>query len=69
MNSALVPVALWATGRATAWVLLPLISLPLALPPARLVLGQRGAVLNQALAGTARLQLVFGVLFAIGLSR
>ncbi len=67
--SALVPVALWATGRATSWVLLPLISLPLALAPARLVLGQRGAVLNQALAGTARLQLVFGVLFAIGLSR
>lgn len=67
--SALVPIALWASGRATPWVLLPLISLPLALAPAKLVLGERGAILNQALAGTARLQLVFGVLFAIGLSR
>ncbi len=67
--SAAVPVALWASGRASAWVLLPLLSLPLALPPAKLVLRERGAVLNQALAATARLQLVFGVLFAIGLSR
>ncbi len=67
--SALVPLLLWATGRATVWVLLPLASLPLAVPPARLVLQQRGAILNQALAGTARLQLVFGALFAIGLTR
>lgn len=67
--SALVPVLLWATGRASLWVLLPLASLPLAMGPAKLVLEQRGAVLNQALAGTARLQLVFGVLFALGLAR
>ena len=67
--SALVPVGLWASGRSTGWVLLPLMSLPLAVPPARLVLSQRGAILNQALAGTARLQLIFGVLFAFGLSR
>lgn len=67
--SALVPVALWLTGQASMWVLLPLVSLPLAVAPGRLVLDGEGAVLNQALAGTARLQLVFGLLLAIGLSR
>lgn len=67
--SALVPVTLWASGHATAWVLLPLASLPLALAPGRLVLQARGAALNDALAGTARLQLVFGLLFALGLAQ
>ena len=67
--SALVPVFLWATGQASAWVLLPLAALPLAIPPGRLVRRAEGAVLNQALAGTARLQLVFGLLLAAGLAR
>jgi 1,4-dihydroxy-2-naphthoate octaprenyltransferase len=67
--AALIPVGLFAAGQAGAWVLLPLLALPLAVPPGRLVLGQTGAVLNQALAGTARLQLIFGLLFALGLSR
>lgn len=67
--SALVPVGLWLSGQASAWVLLPLASLPLAVPPGRLVLRAEGAILNQALAGTARLQLVFGLLLAAGLSR
>jgi 1,4-dihydroxy-2-naphthoate octaprenyltransferase len=67
--SALVPVALWLTGEATAWVLLPLLSLPWAVPPGRLVMKAEGAALNQALAGTARLQLVYGLLLAAGLTR
>jgi 1,4-dihydroxy-2-naphthoate octaprenyltransferase len=67
--AALIPVGLFAAGQAGAWVLLPLLALPLAVPPGRLVLGHTGAVLNQALAGTARLQLIFGLLFALGLSR
>lgn len=67
--SALVPVGLWLSGQASAWVLLPLASLPLAVPPGRLVLRAEGAILNQALAGTARLQLVYGLLLAAGLSR
>lgn len=69
LASAAVPVIMWATGRASAWVLLPLLSLPLAIPPMRVLFTQTGAVLNQALAGTARLQLVFGLLFAVGLAR
>lgn len=62
------PFVLFATGRASIWVLLPLLSLPLALKPLRLVLKERGPVLNAGLHGTARLQLVFGVLFALGLA-
>ncbi|MCC6333195.1 MAG: 1,4-dihydroxy-2-naphthoate polyprenyltransferase [Myxococcales bacterium] len=67
--SSLVPVGLFAAGLAGAWVLLPLASTPLAVAPGRLVFRAEGALLNQALAGTARLQLVFGLLFAVGLSR
>jgi 1,4-dihydroxy-2-naphthoate octaprenyltransferase len=67
--SALVPVALVLLGYTSAWVLLPLLAMPLAIPPARLVLSATGPVLNQALAGTARLQMVFGLLFALGLTR
>lgn len=65
----LAPVAAWALGQVGATVLLCLAALPLAVPPLRLVLGKRGAALNQALAGSARLQLVHGVLLAIGLWR
>ncbi|MBL9039598.1 MAG: 1,4-dihydroxy-2-naphthoate polyprenyltransferase [Archangium sp.] len=67
--SALVPVLLWASGSASAWVLASLASLPLAIPPLRLVWRERGPVLNDALAGTAKLQLVFGALLAGGLTQ
>jgi 1,4-dihydroxy-2-naphthoate octaprenyltransferase len=67
--SALVPVGLWLAGLATPWVLLSWLSLPLAIAPGRLVFTHSGAVLNEALAATAKLQLVFGILFAVGLSR
>jgi 1,4-dihydroxy-2-naphthoate polyprenyltransferase len=67
--SALVPVGLVAAGITTPWALLPLLSLPLAIAPLRVLFTQTGSALNQALAGTARLQLVFGVLFALGLAQ
>lgn len=67
--SALVPPLLWGLGLASPWVLLAWVALPLAIAPARLVLGSSGAALNTALAQTARLQLVFGLLYAVGLSR
>lgn len=67
--AAVVPVALWVAGLATAWVLLPLASLGLAVSPLRLVLRASGEALNRALAETARLLLVYGLLFALGLSR
>jgi 1,4-dihydroxy-2-naphthoate octaprenyltransferase len=63
------PVTAWALGQTGAPALLSLAALPLALPALRLVLTQRGAALNRALAASARLQLVHGVLLAIGLWR
>ncbi|HSQ01287.1 MAG TPA: 1,4-dihydroxy-2-naphthoate polyprenyltransferase [Candidatus Dormibacteraeota bacterium] len=65
-----VPLLLWARGVASAWVLLPLLTLPLA---ARRIADMAGAddaaAFNALLGGTARLQLLFGALFAAGLMR
>ena len=61
------PVAMVALGLARPWALLPLLSLPLALPPLRLVLRAEGGALNPALGGTARLQMIYSLLFAVGL--
>ncbi|MFQ5593483.1 MAG: 1,4-dihydroxy-2-naphthoate polyprenyltransferase [Anaerolineae bacterium] len=62
------PVLLWLAGVASPSVLLPWLSLPLTVPLVRMMFGGvRGPALNQALAQTARLELVFGILFAIGL--
>ncbi|MCP3141982.1 1,4-dihydroxy-2-naphthoate polyprenyltransferase [Pyxidicoccus xibeiensis] len=61
------PFAMYALGLASPWVFLALLSLPLSLAPLRLVLKAQGAALNPALGGTARLQLFYGVLFAVGL--
>ncbi|MFZ5440139.1 MAG: 1,4-dihydroxy-2-naphthoate polyprenyltransferase [Myxococcota bacterium] len=67
--SALVPFALWLSGLTTAWVLLALLSAPLAVPPLKTLFTKTGVALNEALAGTAKLQMIYGVLFALGLSR
>ena len=61
------PFVLFARGLASAWVFLPLLSLPLVAPPLKMMLKSEGAALNPALGATARLQLVFGLLFALGL--
>jgi 1,4-dihydroxy-2-naphthoate polyprenyltransferase len=64
---AALPALGFATGSATA-VLFPLASLPLALGPLRAVLGGAiGPRLIPVLVGTARLQLVLGLLLAVGL--
>jgi 1,4-dihydroxy-2-naphthoate octaprenyltransferase len=61
------PVVMWGLGLASPWVLLALLSAPVAVPPLKLVMGAKGAELNPALGGTAKLQLVFGLLFSVGL--
>jgi 1,4-dihydroxy-2-naphthoate octaprenyltransferase len=61
------PVLLWGLGWARAWVLLPLLSGPVALPALRIVFREKGAALNKGLAATAKLQVVYGTLFAAGL--
>jgi len=64
----LVPLGLWWRGLAQAWVLLPWLSLPLALKLAARMRHERGLALNGCLVRTARLEVVFGVLFALGLA-
>ncbi|MFC1869413.1 1,4-dihydroxy-2-naphthoate octaprenyltransferase [Thermodesulfobacteriota bacterium] len=61
------PIAFWLTGLSSAWVLLPLLSMPMSFYMIFFVWGKRGEILNKALAGTAQVSLIFSVLFAIGL--
>jgi 1,4-dihydroxy-2-naphthoate polyprenyltransferase len=60
------PLWLWLGQEQSRWVLLPWLSLPLALPLLRAVFTSQGKALNRILAGTARLSLVFSVLLALG---
>ncbi len=62
-----IPLYLCMSGQLGRAALLPLLSLPLAVPLGRSVLRDRGAPLNRTLAGTARLLLVHGLLFALGI--
>ena len=62
-----VPVLLFVRGAAGVWVLLPLASLPLAVSLVRRLSTQAGAPLNQVLVGTAKLMLLTGLAFAVGL--
>jgi 1,4-dihydroxy-2-naphthoate polyprenyltransferase len=63
---ALTPVT-WLFGPLDAWVLLPLLSLPLAAPIVRTVRNHvDGPSLNEALARTGRLELAFCVLLSAG---
>ncbi len=66
--SVLTPLTLALSGAVSPWVMLSWVSLPLVVAPARLVRSASGAALNQALAQTARFQLVFCLLFAGGLA-
>jgi 1,4-dihydroxy-2-naphthoate octaprenyltransferase len=54
-------------GLASAWALLPWLTLPLAVSLVRTVFQEQGRPLNRALGGTGRLHMLFGVLLAIGL--
>jgi 1,4-dihydroxy-2-naphthoate octaprenyltransferase len=64
----LAPVWLWWSGRADTWVLLPLLSLPLTLQLAARMRHDSGLALNGSLVRTARLEVVYGLLFALGLA-
>lgn len=63
----LVPLFLALGDFQLVWLLLAWLSLPLAAPLLRTVNSQVGRALNSALAGTARLEIVYAVLFALGL--
>jgi 1,4-dihydroxy-2-naphthoate octaprenyltransferase len=63
------PAILFLAGRAGAWALLPMITAPLAWAEGRRVVGREdGPSLNAALFGTARLHVLFGLLFAAGMA-
>ena len=62
-----VPPLVWLAGGLSAWVLLTLVALPLAVPLVRTVSSRvDGPSLNAALAGTGRLLGVFSLLLAVG---
>lgn len=63
----LVPLLFIALNFDLIWILLTSFSIPLVLPLIRIVLHERGRALNAALAGTARLEFVYALLFAVGL--
>ncbi|HEV8550808.1 MAG TPA: 1,4-dihydroxy-2-naphthoate polyprenyltransferase [Polyangiaceae bacterium] len=63
-----VPVALFVTGRATLGIFLPCLTLPLAVRLFIKVRHERGRALNALLGGTAKLLLLYGVLFAAGIA-
>jgi len=62
------PALLWWLDQADAWVMLPWLSLPLGLRLAQRMRHDQGLALNGCLVGTARLEVVFGLLFALGLA-
>jgi 1,4-dihydroxy-2-naphthoate octaprenyltransferase len=63
----LAPIPIAAAGGLTAWILLPLLAAPLAVPLARAVgTHTDGAALNTALAGTGRLLAVYSILLSAG---
>ena len=63
-----IPFILWLSGRSPVWVILPIISLPLAVSLMRFVWKTSGGpILNQALANTAKLTLIYSLLLSIGL--
>jgi 1,4-dihydroxy-2-naphthoate octaprenyltransferase len=62
------PVIFWLVGQTSVWILLPGLSLPLAVRLNRTVWKtQGGPALNDTLARTAKLALVFSVLLSVGL--
>ena len=64
----LVPLLVWWRGLGSAWVMLPWLSLPLGLKLATHMRHDRGLALNGSLVRTAHLEVLFGLLFAIGLA-
>lgn len=61
------PFMLWLADLASGWVLLPVFSLPMALSMIHVIRQTSGSLLNQALARTAGLSLLFSLLLSIGL--
>jgi 1,4-dihydroxy-2-naphthoate octaprenyltransferase len=63
----LMPVFLFFMGKGSAWVLLPMLTVPLAVSLCLTICQKEGPVLNETLGGTARLTIAFSLLFSVGL--
>jgi 1,4-dihydroxy-2-naphthoate octaprenyltransferase len=63
----LMPVLLFFVEQGSGWVLLPLVTLPLAASLCLTIWQKEGPVLNESLAGTARLTIAFSLVFSMGL--
>lgn len=66
--SYLVPLAMVSAGIATIMILLPLLTLPLAWLSTKRISYEKGTSLNDLLAVTAKLSLIYSLLFAVGLA-
>jgi 1,4-dihydroxy-2-naphthoate octaprenyltransferase len=66
--SYLVPLAMISAGIATIMILLPMLTLPLAWLTTKRISYEKGASLNDLLAVTAKLSLLYSLLFAVGLA-
>lgn len=62
-----VPVIQWAALGADAWILLPLVTLPLGIKRTVDMWKKSGKALNPVLAGTAQVLALFGILYAVGI--
>jgi 1,4-dihydroxy-2-naphthoate polyprenyltransferase len=62
-----VPLVVVLLGAGSAWLLLSWLSIPAALPLVRSVFNDKGRPLNNTLAGSGRLVLVYGLFYSLGL--
>ena len=62
-----IPVFLCLSSLNSGWIMLPLISIPMAMPIIRVIYMSEGPALNRALAKTANLSLVYSLLLSMGL--
>ncbi len=62
-----VPIAQYLMGQADGWIVLPLLSVPLAMTLMRQFVTLRGRDLNPVLERTAKLLVLYGVLYTVGI--
>ena len=65
--SYLIPLVMGLVGVSSFWVLLTWLSFPVALKLIRMIVYEKGSALNKALAGTGQLELIYSLLFSVGL--
>lgn len=64
--SFLILLGIWGFGYSSFWILLPLVTVPLAISLIRDIYVKQGAPLNETLAGTGRLELMYGICYSAG---